>query len=175
MRRKDQLSIGEWAVLALLCERPAHGYAIAAAMAPNGELGRIWALGTPLTYRAIGVLRSMGLLEICAITPGDKAPNRTEMCATPTAHRRLSQWLATPERHVRDLRSSLLLKVVLVRRRGESPGPLLAAQAKILADQAEGLRAKVGEDAQERLIREWRLVMTEAAISFVDDTLEREA
>jgi len=39
-RARDELTVGEWAVLALLGEQPAHGFALARAMAPDGEVGR---------------------------------------------------------------------------------------------------------------------------------------
>jgi hypothetical protein len=51
-----RLAPGEWAVLALLCERPAHGWLLACELAPSGELGSIWSLGRLLVYRSIGVL-----------------------------------------------------------------------------------------------------------------------
>ncbi len=34
----------ECAVLALLAERPTHGFAIAQAMADDGEIGKVWSL-----------------------------------------------------------------------------------------------------------------------------------
>jgi DNA-binding PadR family transcriptional regulator len=175
VRRKHELLVGEWAVLALLCERPMHGYAIHATMAPDGELGRIWSLGQPLTYRTLDVLRSLGLVEVAAVKPGAGAPQRTELVATARAKRMVTRWLKTPERHVRDLRSSLLLKIQLLRRRGRSPVPLLTAQRDLLAHQAAAL-AEPGADngAADALVRRWRWTMTDAALRFVQETLEHE-
>ncbi len=171
VRRKEDLSVGEWAVLALLCEGPAHGYAIRAAMAPDGDLGRIWSLGQPHTYRTLAVLRELGLVEVAAITPGDQAPQRTELQATEKARAMVAIWLETPEPHVRDLRSSLLLKIHLLRRGGRSPATLLSAQRDLLAAQAK----KLGDTtAPDDLVQRWRLTMTEAALRFVEETLERE-
>jgi PadR family transcriptional regulator AphA len=170
VRLKKDLSVGEWAVLALLCERPTHGYAIRTAMAPDGDLGQIWSLGQPHTYRALGVLREMQLVEVAAVAPGDSAPPRTELKATDKAQEMVSTWLDTPELHVRDLRSSLLLKIHLLRRRGRPSATLLTAQRDLLASQAKALGGPPSED----LVRHWRLTMTEAALRFVEETLERE-
>lgn len=176
MRRKDELLIGEWAVLALLCERPAHGYAVGAAMAPHGELGQIWSLGQPLTYRTLQVLKSWGLIEVAAIKPGDQAPQRTELQATPNAKRMVTRWLETPEPHVRDMRSSLLMKIHLLRRRGRSPAKLLIAQRELLATQADALGTPAADESDPNaLVRRWRLTMTRAALEFVEDALERES
>jgi DNA-binding PadR family transcriptional regulator len=176
VRRKHELLVGEWAVLALLCERPAHGYAVGAAMAPQGELGQIWSLGQPLTYRTLQVLKSWGLVEVAAIKPGDQAPQRTEFKATPNAKRMVTRWLETPEPHVRDMRSSVLLKIHLLRRRGRSPVKLLMAQRDLLAGQAEALGTPEGQESEPTaLVRRWRLTITQAALQFVEDTLDREA
>jgi DNA-binding PadR family transcriptional regulator len=171
VRRKQDLLVGEWAVLAFLCERPAHGYAVGAAMAPEGELGQIWSLTQPLTYRTLDVLKSMELIEVVGVKPGKQAPQRTELRATPRAKRMVTRWLETPEPHVRDLRSSLLLKIHFLNRRRRSPAKLLTAQRELLLAQAEALTASPPDD----LVRRWRLTMTEAALRFVDETLEREA
>lgn len=172
MRRKQELLVGEWAVLALLCEGPAHGYAIAAAMAPDGEIGRIWSLGQSLAYRTLTVLNSLELVEIAAVKPGEQAPKRTEYKATAAGRRMVTRWLSTPEQHVRDLRSSLLLKIHLLRRRSRSPVKLLAAQRELLVAQVEALSAAGNSD---ELVQRWRWTMTDAALRFVVDSLEREA
>ena len=57
--RSEELSPGEWAVLALLNERPTHGFALARALAPGGEIGRVWSFRRPLVYRALETLQSL--------------------------------------------------------------------------------------------------------------------
>ena len=46
-RPRNQLTAGEWAILALLDEEPAHGFALARAMATGGEVGRVWDMRRP--------------------------------------------------------------------------------------------------------------------------------
>jgi len=51
------LSLPEWTVLAVVNERPTHGFAIAQLTAPQGELGRIWHIPRPVvTGRSGGCL-----------------------------------------------------------------------------------------------------------------------
>ena len=176
MRVKRELLPGEWAVLALLCEEPRHGYALAALMAPEGEIGRVWSLRRPMTYRALSSLQKLGLAEVDSVEQSDSAPNRTLMRATPQARELLDAWLTTPEPHVRDLRSLLLLKIHFLRRRGSPLEPLLRPQRAQLAEQVEALaeRTEDGDELAGMLVR-WRCAMTEAALGFVDDILERQA
>jgi DNA-binding PadR family transcriptional regulator len=172
VRVKKDLLVGEWAVLALLCERPAHGYAIAALMAPAGNVGEIWSLNEQLTYRALRSLQSLGLVEVSAITAGDAAPRRTELVATTQAKRLVTRWLRTPERRIRDMRPNLLLKIHLLRRRNRSTLPLLHAQLVLLVDTLARLEAVESSDVQPAaLINAWRRATATAALSFVEDTI----
>ena len=50
------LSLAEWTVLALICEHPTHGFAIAQLTTPGGELGRVWHFSKPVVYRSIAHL-----------------------------------------------------------------------------------------------------------------------
>ena len=47
------LGPGEWSVLALLADAPAHGWALSKQMSRTGEVGRVWSMGRPLVYRAL--------------------------------------------------------------------------------------------------------------------------
>ena len=46
-------SFAEWVCLTLVNQKVSHGWALGTMLAPDGELGRIWTLSRPLTYRAI--------------------------------------------------------------------------------------------------------------------------
>ncbi len=173
MRTKKDLLPGEWAVLALLCERPSHGYAIAATMAPDGDVGEIWSLSEQLTYKTLGTLQRLGYVEVSAVKAGNGAPRRTELTATTDAKRMVSRWLRTPERHIRDLRPNLLLKLYLLDRRGRSPLPLLEAQRTLLAQTVGRLEADDTDDEPTALLNRWRLTMATAAQAFVDDAIAR--
>lgn len=175
MRTKRELSIGEWAVLALLCERPMHGYAVAAAMAPEGEIGQIWSLGQPLAYRALSVMQSLELVEVNAQTRGDRAPRRTELRATPRARRLVARWLRTPVARPRDLRSELLLKIAFLRRRRRPLAPLLLAQREVLTERLTELEAELEREHGPRAdVIRWRWISADAGMRFVEELLARE-
>src|SRR5438477_11393488 len=108
-----RLAPGEWAVLALLSERPSHGWALATQLEPTGELGSVWSLGRPLVYRSIDILAERGLIEPAGHEPGLRGPHRTiyrTTCAGATA---LVQSLEEPVEHLREVPSLLLLKVIV--------------------------------------------------------------
>ena len=81
-RSRDDLGAGEWAVLALLAEQPTHGFAVARAMAPEGEIGKVWTIRRPLVYRAIDVLTEPGLVRPTGTAPSSSGPRRTLVKAT---------------------------------------------------------------------------------------------
>ena len=55
-------SFAEWVCLTLITQKVSHGWALGTMLAPDGELGRIWTLSRPLTYRAIDGLVDKGLI-----------------------------------------------------------------------------------------------------------------
>lgn len=173
MRTKRDLLPGEWAILALLCERPAHGYAIAATMAPDGDVGEIWALSEQLAYKALRTLRTLGYVEVSAVRAGAGGPRRTELVATPEGKRLVTRWLRTPERRIRDLRPNLLLKLHLLHRRRRSPLPLLEAQRDLLARTIAQLDADPAAHEPTVLLNRWRRTMATAAKDFVEDAIAR--
>jgi PadR family transcriptional regulator AphA len=48
MAQRATLALNEWAVLAVVAERPRHGYDIAAELDRETEIGRAWRLGRPI-------------------------------------------------------------------------------------------------------------------------------
>ena len=81
MTEGPSLSLAEHAILAMLSERPAHGFAIARLTAPGGELGQIWHIPRPVVYRSLGRLLDAGLITPTAIESG-RGPQRTIYTAT---------------------------------------------------------------------------------------------
>ena len=70
-RRTEELTTGEWAVLALVEEAPTHGFAVAKLLAPGGEVGRVWAMRRPLVYRTLDVLDGRELTHAAGTEPSD--------------------------------------------------------------------------------------------------------
>jgi DNA-binding PadR family transcriptional regulator len=156
-------------VLALLNERPTHGFALARALAPGGEIGRVWSFRRPLVYRALETLQSLELVRYAKHEPGEHGPARRVLEATPAGRGRVEAWLAEPVEHVRDIRSLLMLKLLFLERAGRDPGELVAAQhehCRTLADALEG-RCRSAE-AFDRTLALWRLESTRAALRFLE-------
>jgi DNA-binding PadR family transcriptional regulator len=132
-RPRNQLTAGEWAILALLDEEPRHGFALARAMATGGEVGRVWDMRRPLVYRALDTLQRLELIRPVATLPSESGPQRTILEPTPEGRRLLGQWLHQPVEHVRDARSLLMLKLLFLSRRDADPAPRwLSASARPL-------------------------------------------
>ncbi len=158
------LSLTEWAVLALVRERAAHGFAIAKEFASDGDLGQVWTVRKALVYRALGRLGSLGFVEPLDAEPGDRGPVRTRFQVTRSGRQAVDRWLRTPAEHVRDLRTRLLLQFRFLDRRGIDIVPLAQAQLDrlhpiltSLQGQAETTPGFAG------LLARWRYESAEAA------------
>jgi DNA-binding PadR family transcriptional regulator len=175
-RSADDLTAGEWAVLALLAEEPTHGFALARAMAPDGEVGRVWSVGRPLVYRAIDTLSGVELVRPKGTVVSSKGPRRTVLEVTPRGRRAVTRWLGQPVSHVRDARSLLMLKLLFLSRREADAAPLLKAQRERFAALAERLGgAAERTEGFDRALILWRLENTTAALRFVASMLEEPA
>ena len=172
MTAERELAPGEWSVLALLAEEPGHGWALARQMARDGEIGRVWALGRPLVYRALELLESRGLIEPAGSERGVRGPNRTVFRATTEGREALGSWLAEPVEHVRDVRSLLLLKLVLIERAGIDRTPLLHAQRDQTVPAVQALEQRLAESSgSEAIFTRFRLESTRAVVEFIDGLL----
>jgi PadR family transcriptional regulator AphA len=169
------LAPGEWAVLALLCERHGHGWAIASQLRPDGELGAVWTMGRPLVYRSIEILQQRGLIEAAGHEPGIRGPNRTIFRPTPAGREAVTQWLAEPVDHVRDVRSLLILKLVFAERLGVDERPLLEAQYEANAAALAALEERIGiARGSERILLHYRVETTRAVLRFIEVMLAAE-
>lgn len=164
-QQRDPL-LGEWACLGILHGRPAHGWAIVKHLRPDGDIGRIWHLSRPLTYRALDQLTARGWIRPVAEEPGNAGPNRTILAPTRTGRARFRTWLQTPVPHLRDLRSELLLKLVFAERYEIDITDMLDRQRSIIDRQAEQLSEIQG--ANHDVVMLWRIEATGAAQRFLD-------
>jgi PadR family transcriptional regulator AphA len=157
-------------VLGLIAERPAHGFALARLVAPDGPVGRVYEIPRPVVYRSIGRLVEAGLVQPRGVEHGEGGPQRTVLRITPRGKRVLKAWLSQPVEHVRDLRTEFLAKLALLERVGADPGPLLSAQRRVL-DPIVAALADQKERAHEfdRSILAWRYEAARAAVRFLDD------
>ncbi|MFC0553884.1 PadR family transcriptional regulator [Planotetraspora thailandica] len=162
------LSFTEWLVLALVAEGPTHGFAIARLTAASGPVGAIWQVSKPLVYRAAGRLSELGLIHPAGTAPGDGGPDRNLIAATPAGLAAVNAWLLQPVKHIRDIRSELLVKLALLDRAGVSPRPLLDAQRDHLAPVVAGLERRLEEATGfDRTLASWRYETAQATMRFL--------
>jgi DNA-binding PadR family transcriptional regulator len=165
----EQLLLGEWACLGILYQGPNHGFAIASRLKPDGDIGRVWSLSRPLTYRSLEQLALRGYIEPIGEERGIAGGNRTILAATRRGRARLRTWVRTPVEHLRDLRSELLLKLVLAEQCAIDVSAMLAAQHRRIASIADGLDHRMASaGGTPDVVALWRHEAADAALRFVD-------
>ncbi len=170
MNRSDAhpLLLGEWACLGILYHRPAHGFAVAARLKPDGDVGRVWSLSRPLTYRSLDQLTARGLVRAVAEEPGVAGGNRTILAATRSGRAQFRKWVTTPVEHLRDLRSELLLKLVLADICAIEIDAMLDRQRSRIAELTTVLQRDVDSAGSLDVVAVWRSESSQAALRFVD-------
>lgn len=169
-----RLSLSELAVLALLAQRATHGFALSRDLAPDGVIGKVWTVPRPRVYRAIHRLTELGLVEPVVTEPSDTGPARTVVAATADGREAIDRWLSEPVAHLRDMRSELLLKLVLCHRAGIDTQELLVAQRRRFSPLVERLTATAEQaTGTDRLIATWRAGSARAFTNILDDLIRQ--
>jgi DNA-binding PadR family transcriptional regulator len=166
-RSGEQLLLGEWACLGILYPAPSHGFAIAARLKPTGDVGRVWSLSRALTYRSLDQLDQRGYLRAVGEEPGIAGGNRTILAATRTGRAQLRRWLATPVDHLRDLRSELLLKLVIADICDIDVTPMLGRQHQHIRELTDAITTHLAEQPGD-VVALWRSESSKAALRFLE-------
>ena len=169
--QRDRLLLGEWACLGIVYPAPTHGFAVAARLKPAADVGRVWSLSRPLTYRSLDQLIERDFVEPVGEEPGIAGGNRTILAATRAGRAAFRTWARTPVQHVRDLRSELLLKLILADVCAIDVGPMLAEQRAQVNDLRAHFDGAVGAHDDFDLVASWRAHATDAALRFLDDVI----
>jgi DNA-binding PadR family transcriptional regulator len=170
--RAPELPLTEWLILSLCCEGPTHGFAIARLLAQQGELGQVWRVPKPVIYRGLARLGQLGLVRTVGEQATSMGPARSVLEATPAGRQAVAGWLVTPVRHIRDVRSELMIKLALLDRSGTDARPLLKAQQEQLAPIAAALARRLGPASGfDRTLILWRYETVSAALRFLDAVL----
>ena len=164
---EQQLLLGEWACLGILYPAPSHGFAIATRLKPTGDVGRVWSLSRALTYRALDQLASRGYIHAVGEEPGIAGGNRTILAATRSGRAQLRKWLNTPVVHLLDLRSELLLKLIIADICGIGIGPMLDRQHAHIQQMAQSIAGQVADEAPTDVVDLWRNEASQAALRYL--------
>jgi DNA-binding PadR family transcriptional regulator len=162
------LSLIEWVVLCIACEKPTYGSVIAGLFSRGGSLGRVWQVSKAGVYRAIPRLEGLGLVRTLGPQRAEDAPPHWMITATRAGRKAARVWLRTPVAHGRDVRSELLIKLALLDRAGDNPQDLLARQLAAFGP----LSAALADRAQhttgtEHTLALWRHEMLSGTIEFL--------
>jgi len=160
-------SFAEHVCLVLVSQGVGHGWALGTVLAPDGEIGRIWSLTRPLTYRAIDGLVDKGLVSRRGRSAG-LGRDRVVIALTPAGRREATRWLDTPVLHLREVRTELLVKLALRERVGLDNEPLLNAQQELFEPVIETLTSTHDTDD---VVAVWRRESARAVRRFLDQAL----
>ena len=168
MARQDA-QLARNVVLALVVHTPRHGWAIHEQLSPTGDIGHAWTLSRQLVYRAIDTLVEDGLVK--RATPKDGGGG-DKVIISPTAagKRMLLQWLNSPVTHLRDVRTELVLKVMLREKMKMPLDSFLESQHAIF----DPLIASINKDASDSPVNLWRRESANAVKRYLT-RLERSA
>jgi DNA-binding PadR family transcriptional regulator len=156
-------SFAEHVCLALIADGSSHGWAVGTELAPAGSIGRIWTLSRPLTYRAVDGLVDKRLVRRREGV-GGRGPGRLALTPTAAGRRVVRQWLDTPVEHLRDVRTELLVKLVLRQRAGLENDAFLAAQQQAFTPLIDRLLASDDPD----VVDLWRRESARAVLRFLE-------
>jgi DNA-binding PadR family transcriptional regulator len=163
------LSLYEWVVLCIACEKPTYGSAIAGPFSRGGSLGRVWQVSKPGVYRAIERLEQLGLVQTLGQQHAEDAPPHWMIAATPAGRKAARVWLRTPVAHGRDVRSELMIKLALLDRAGDDPRDLLRRQRAAFGPLAAALADRVHDTTgMEHTLALWRHEMMSGTLEFLD-------
>lgn len=129
MARQDA-QLAKNVVLALVVEEQRHGWALQQELSATGEIGRAWKLSRQLVYRAIDTLEDEGLVK--RATPKDgRGADKVIISATAKGKSHIAKWLNEPVTHLRDVRTEMVVKVML-RQRADLPVADFVARQRIV-------------------------------------------
>ena len=164
---EQHLLLGEWACLGILYQAPTHGFAIAARLKPTGDIGRVWSLSRALTYRSLEQLTTRGYVRAVGEEKGIAGGNRTILAATRSGRAQLRKWLNTPVAHLRDMRSELLLKLIIAEMCGIGIADMLDRQQAQIEAMVDSIADQADLDPPADVVDLWRQESSQTALRFL--------
>jgi PadR family transcriptional regulator AphA len=167
---EQQLRLSDWLVLCVVCERPAHGFAIARLFSREGTLGQAWQISKPAVYAAMERLERLGLVQMAGKQRTSQGPARSPVEATRAGRMAARGWLRKPVLHGRNVRSELMMKLALLDRAGGDPRDLLRKQRAQFGPLAAALEDRVhATTGTEHALALWRHRAMSATMQFLDE------
>ena len=162
-------SVLDQIVLAIIGEKPLHGFAISKALEHDPSLAAVIRIRRPLVYRSINCLLEAKLIRESKTEPGDQGSQRVIYTATTSGKLASATWLNAVVEHPRDARIELLAKFVLRSRRNLKNQNLAKRQKKLFERQATKLQISASLATDDvRLVSLWRVENINAMIRLLD-------
>ena len=166
-------SVLDHIVLALICEKPMHGFAISKELDADESLVAVMKVRRPLVYRSINSLEAAGLIKPTKTEAGLQGSERTVYSPTARGKSESSQWLNSIVEHPRDARIELLAKFVLRTRTRLSNTSLAKRQRNLFSTFAQEFKLRErSTDANTKLVARWRYESIDAMIRLLDSVIE---
>ena len=162
-------SVLDQIVLALIGEKPRHGFAVSKELETDPSLSAVIRARRPLVYRSINSLVDAKLIRETKTEPGDQGSPRVVYATTATGKNTTTKWLNDTVDHPRDARIELLAKFVLRSRRNLKNQQLAKRQKKLFEQQAAKLQASANSATDDvRLVALWRVENINAMIRLLE-------
>jgi DNA-binding PadR family transcriptional regulator len=162
-------SVLDQIVLAIIGEKPQHGFAVSKELETDPSLSAVLRARRPLVYRSINSLVEAKLIRETKTEPGDQGSPRVVYATTATGKDTTSKWLNATVDHPRDARIELLAKFVLRSRRNLRNQRLATKQIDLFERQAANLQSLADSATDDaRLVSLWRVETINAMIRLLE-------
>ena len=158
-------SVLDQIVLAIIGEKPQHGFAVSKALETDPSLSAVLRARRPLVYRSINSLVEAKLIRESKTEPGDQGSRRVVYAITATGKNATAKWINATVDHPRDARIELLAKFVLRSLRKMKNQQLAMRQKRVFERQASNLQVAANSTTDDaRLVSLWRVETINAMI-----------
>ena len=160
-------------ILALLDEKPMHGYEIHQRISSMPGIIKIWSLKQGLLYAKLEKLKEAGLLEDAPDHP-EANPSRRYFRLTDAGREALNTWIDSPVTRARDIRQEFLAKLIIARKYSlERALTLLKDQREVCGYWHNRLLEQAVPQEESELddwvVHSYRLFRDEASLRWLDD------
>jgi DNA-binding PadR family transcriptional regulator len=169
-RRSSALTL-EHVLLALLDQKPMHGYELYQELCAMPGISLIWNIKQALLYALLDKLEARGLLY-SQLVQGETYPPRHNFHLTEVGKTALQAWKKSPVRRARDIRQEFLAKLIVARRYGNAQAlELIQIQTQAchswLADLEANNPPRDEEHTDEWLVYSFRISRVKAVIEWL--------
>ena len=169
-RQSSNLTL-EHVLLALLDQRPMHGYELYQELCAMKGISLIWNIKQALLYAILDKLEVKGYL-ISQQVQGETYPPRKYFHLTEIGKSSLQLWIKTPVRRARDLRQEFLAKLIIARRYGKAETlEIIRVQEQACRVWYEELKTKIPtlnpENMDEWIVYSYRINRVEVVMNWL--------